>query len=122
MLKRCILKKNTINIPCGILIPQYEDDGKRKKLMKFITFDKNWNIASIVLQESLSVNTRLGSFPAKMITFYENGAVKRIFPVFGSVSAFWTEEDENNISPELQINLPFDVYKGEIINITLYET
>jgi hypothetical protein len=74
------------------------------------------------LQDSLSVNTRLGSFPAEMITFYESGAVKRIFPVFGSISAFWTEEDEYNISPELQINLPFDVFKGKVINITLYET
>jgi len=123
VLKRCILKqKNTINIPCGILIPQYEDDGKRKKLMKSITFYENGNIESIVLQDSLSVNTRLGSFPAEMITFYESGAIKRIFPVFGSISAFWTAEDENNISPELQINLPFDVFKGKVINITLYET
>jgi len=123
MLKRCTLtQKNIIDIQCGIFIPQYEDDGKRKKLMKSMTFYENGNIASMVLQDSLSVNTRLGSFPAEMITFYESGAVKRIFPVFGSISAFWTEEDEYNISPELQINLPFDVFKGKVINITLYET
>ena len=123
MLKRCtLIQKNTIDIPCGIFIPQYDDDGKRKKLMKSMTFYENGNIASMVLQDSLSVNTRLGNFPAEMITFYESGAVKRIFPVFGSISAFWTEEDEYNISPELQINLPFDVFKGKVINITLYET
>ena len=87
-----------------------------------MTFYENGNIASMVLQDSLSVNTRLGSVPAEMITFYESGTVKRIFPVFGSISAFWTEEDEYNISPELQINLPFDVFKGKVINITLYET
>jgi antitoxin component YwqK of YwqJK toxin-antitoxin module len=122
ILKRCILKqKNAISIPCGIFIPQYKDDGKRKKLMKSMTFYESGNIASMVLQDPLSVNTRLGSLPAEMITFYESGTVKRIFPVFGSISAFWTEDDEYNISPELQINLPFDVFKGKVINITLYE-
>ena len=123
ILKRCTLKqKNIISIPCGIFIPQYEDDGKRKKLLKSMTFYENGNIASMVLQDPLSVNTRFGSLPAEMITFYESRTVKRIFPVFGSISAFWTEEDEYNISPELQINLPFDVFKGKVINITLYET
>lgn len=123
MLKRCILKqKNTINIPCGVFIPQYEDDGKRKQLLKSMTFYENGNIASMVLQDSVSVNIRLGSFPAEMITFYESGAVRRIFPVFGNISAFWTEEDECNISPELKINLPFGIFKGKVINITLYET
>ena len=91
---------------------------KEKKLMKSMTFYENGNIASMVLQDSLSVNTRLGSFPAEMIHFYESGAVKRICPVFGNISTFWAEEDEYNISPELQINLPFDVFKGEVINIT----
>lgn len=31
---------------------------------------------------------------AELITFYESGAVKRIFPLYGQLSAFWTEEDE----------------------------
>ena len=67
MLKCCILKqKNTINVPCGIFIPQYKDDGKRKQLMKSMTFYENGNIASMVLQDSLSVTTKLGSFPAEM--------------------------------------------------------
>jgi len=87
-----------------------------------MTFYENGNITSIVLQDSLSVNTRHGSLPAETIIFYESVTVKRISPVFGSISAFWTEEDEYNISPELQINLPFDVLKGKVINITLYET
>lgn len=123
MLKRCILKQeNTITIYCGTFIPQYEDDGKRKKLMKSITFYDNGNIASMVLQNITNVNTKLGVIPAEMITFYESGAVKRIFPSFGTVTGFWTEKDEYLISPELKLDLPSGVFHNKVINVSLYET
>jgi antitoxin component YwqK of YwqJK toxin-antitoxin module len=122
-LKRCILtQRNTVTIPCGTFIPQYVDDGKRKILTKSITFHKNGNILSIVLQDITPVNTSLGRIPAEMITFYESGEVRRIFPSFGILNAFWTEKDEHCISPELKMDLPFGSFNGKVINITFFET
>jgi antitoxin component YwqK of YwqJK toxin-antitoxin module len=122
-LMRCVLKqRNAVSVPCGTFIPQYVDDGKRKILTKSMTFHENGNLSSLVLQETTLVNTSLGRLPAEMITFYENGAVKRIFPSFGIVNAFWTEKDEHRVSPELEIKLPFGKFSGKVINLTLFET
>jgi len=122
-LKRCILtQRKTVTIPCGTFIPQYSDDGKRKILTKSITFHENGNISSIVLQDITPVHTSLGRIPAEMITFYESGALRRIFPSFGILNAFWTENDEHRISPELKLDLPFGSFNGKVINITFFET
>ena len=90
--------------------------------MKSLTFYDNGNIASMVLQNITYANTSLGVIPAEMITFYESGAIKRIFPSFGTVTAFWTEKDEYLISPELKLNSPLGAFHGKLINIKLYET
>jgi hypothetical protein len=115
-------QKNTVILPCGTFIPQYMEDGKRKKLTKSLTIHENGNIASMILQDPSQVYTKMGNFPAEMVTFYENGAIRRIFPVFGSITGFWTEEDEYRISPELKFDLPFSTFSRKVINITFYET
>jgi antitoxin component YwqK of YwqJK toxin-antitoxin module len=122
-LKRCVVKqKNAIELGCGTLIPQFWDDGKRKKLVKSVTFYESGNLESVILQDSTPVQTKLGCIPGEMITFYENGAIKRIFPSFGTISAFWTEVDEKNFSPEISLELPFGDFKGKAINLMFYET
>ena len=122
-LMRCILQqKNAVSVPCGTFVPMYKDDGKRKILTKSMTFHENGNLSCLVLQETTLVHTSLGRLPAEMITFYESGAVKRIFPSFGMVNAFWTEKDEHRVSPELEISVPFGKFNGKVIHLTLYET
>jgi hypothetical protein len=122
-LKRCIVKQeNRIDLICGALIPQYLDDGKRKKLVKSLTFYENGSLESIVLQDFTWIQTKAGRIPAEMITFYESGAVKRIFPSFGSISAFWTEKDERQISPAFSLELPFGSFHGKAINVMFYES
>jgi hypothetical protein len=121
--KRCVVReKNQISLNCGTFIPQFKDDGKRKKLNKSITFYENGNISGMILQDSASVTTVVGELPAEMVTFYESGAIKRLFPVFGSVNGFWTENDEYRISPQIQFDLPFGSFNGKVINIAFYET
>lgn len=123
MLMRCVLhEKNTISLPCGDLVPQYENDGKRKNLVKSITFYPSGKIASVVLQQIEYVDTSLGKLPAEMITFYENGMIKRLFSTFGSISGFWTEKDERKISPEVKLALPDTFFDGKVINISFYDS
>lgn len=122
-LKRCILKqKNPVDLACGTVVPIYEEDGKRKRLLKSMTFYPGGNPESVMLQDITAVQTKIGRIPAEAVTFYESGAVKRIFPSFGSISAFWTEEDEWGISPEISLELPFGSFTGKAINLMFYES
>lgn len=48
-----------------------------------------------------------GFVRAELVTRYESGAIKRIFPLYGQLSAFWTEEDEFNLLNEpIEIMIP----------------
>jgi hypothetical protein len=123
VLRRCVLhEKNILCLPCGELVPQYKNDGKRKNLVKSITFYPSGKIASVVLQKISYVPTHLGKLPAEMITFHENGMIKRIFPTFGSINGFWTEEDERKISPQVKIVLPPVSFEKKVINISFYDS
>lgn len=126
-LARCTLSKpNTITLPSGTFIPQYEeqydDDRRRKQLTKSLTFYEDGTISSMILQDAAQVKTSIGHLPAEMVSFHENGAVKRVFPTYGTISAFWTETDERRASPELSLDLPIGSYNGKAINLTFYPT
>ena len=47
----------------------------------------NGGIKSIYAQEPVKIKTSIGIIKAEFITFYESGAIKRIFPVYGGTSA-----------------------------------
>lgn len=126
-LARCTLRQpNTITLPCGTFVPQYEDqyddERRRKQLTKSLTFYEDGTISSMVLQDVARVKTSIGHLPAEMVSFHENGAVKRIFPTYGTISAFWTEVDERRMSPDLSLDLPTGIYNGKAINLTFYPT
>lgn len=122
-IKRCVVRqKNEINLACGALFPQYQDDAERKRLSKSLAFYENGSLEKIILQDITPIATKLGSIPAEMVSFYENGAIRRIFPSFGTISAFWTEEDEKIFSPEISLDFPFGTFHGKVINFMFYKT
>ncbi len=118
-IKQCILtKKNKLETIYGTLIPQYESSEERRKYVKSLSFYNNGSLKSIYLQKQTDIKTPLGNIPAELITFYENGGIKRIFPLNGKLSAYWSEEDEEKKAKKLQINLP--IYKFNIKLISIY--
>jgi hypothetical protein len=122
-LKRCVVKQESpLRLPFGRVIPQYIDDGNRRKLTKSVTFYPDGGVETLVLQEAVLIKTGQGTVPAEMVKFYQSGAIKRIFPSFGTVSAFWTEKDEYEYSPELSLALPFGDYHGKFMNLMYFET
>lgn len=75
-----------------------------------------------------------GKVAAELVTWYESGAVKRIFPLYGQISAYWSEEDEfslfgDSIPMRIPGNgicrvFPEDVYlyeSGKLRAITLWK-
>lgn len=108
-LKSCILTKPTIlATPYGDFVPQYEDDGVRRKFVRSLSFYESGRLKSISCHNRVLLKTPIGELPAELITFYENGSIKRLFPLNGKISGYWSEEDEYGLAESLKLNIPFE--------------
>lgn len=121
--KECmVIMENRIATPYGTLIPQYEQDGVRRKYTKSLSFHKNGTVKSVSLQEQTPIKTSIGVFPAELMTFYESGAVKRLFPLNGKITGYWTEENEYSLAREFEFSFPFGSFRKKIIGVQFYES
>lgn len=89
----------------GKLVPAYELSDIRKKYRHTVEFYETGNLRSIYLEEQVEVETPAGRIKAEQITFYENGNIKRIFPLYGQINGYWTEENEFELAEEAVIPL-----------------
>jgi antitoxin component YwqK of YwqJK toxin-antitoxin module len=122
MVKQCtLLEANKIVTPFGIFTPQYLDDGYRRKRVKPLTFYHNGNIKNLPLQDGTLVQTKVGVISAELITWYENGSIRRIFPLDGSLTGFWTEDDEYKLAEPIEISLSFGKIKEKVVGVQFYE-
>ena len=94
------MRKMVIDTPLGKLIPFYEITDGRQKNRPSVEYYKSGALYSVYLQEQTVVKTPAGDMPAELITFYESGAVKRVFPLYGQLSSYWNVEDEIENAPE----------------------
>ncbi len=121
--KECmVIRENRIATPYGLLIPQYEQDGVRRKYTKSLSFHENGTVKSISLQEQTAIKTSIGVFPAELVTFYASGAVKRLFPLNGKITGYWTEENEYGLAQEFEFSFPFGSFRKKIIGVHFYES
>jgi len=122
-IKECSLNsQNQILTKYGVLIPQFDDSEDRKKFIKSMSFYKSGALKSIALNDQTEIKTSLGTFPAELLTFYESGEIKRLFPLNGKITGYWGEEDEYGLAPLLDLNLGFDRIKTKVISIYFYES
>ena len=91
---------------CGTLVPQFTANTLRKRQLPAISFHPNGMIRNLPLEEAVMIPTPLGLMPAEQVTFYDNGAVKRLFPLNGTLSGYWTEEDEAALALPLTLDTP----------------
>lgn len=122
-LSECTLaEENRIETPCGLLTPQFEDDGVRRKFISSLSFYKSGALRSISMQRSETVTTPLGPMHAELVTFYESGSVKRVFPLNGKISGFWSELNEYKLAPLLSLELPVGKISIKPISLYFYES
>lgn len=103
----------------------------RKKYRCPVEYHQNGNVRSIYLQETEEVTLPEGRFQAELMTFYEDGNIKRLFPLYGQLSSYWGVEDEIVNAPEYVFTIgeqelkirPQCIYfypSGKIRSITLW--
>jgi hypothetical protein len=116
------MEKLDIKTTLGPLIPIYDvEDHGRKKLTP-VKLHKNGRIKSMSLQNATVVNTPIGELSVELVTFYESGAVRRVFPLNGKLSGYWTERNEYKLAQTLPIATPIGILDVKPIYIQFHET
>lgn len=122
-LKECTVhNKIQLNTKYGLLTPQYEFGSVRKKYINSISFYEDGSLSRISLNEQTAITTSVGVIQAELITFYESGSIKRLFPLNGHLSGYWEEKDEYELAEEYSFSFPFGSFKTKIIAISFYES
>lgn len=83
----------------GIFKPCSDTSDLRKKYRCTVDYYKNGALRSLYLQEPETVSFPAGDYQAELMTFYEDGSIKRVFPLYGRLSAYWGPEDELAAAP-----------------------
>lgn len=114
--------RNAIVTHAGQLIPFYGDDTMRRKYKASVTFHNNGMIRAVSLEEQQEVLTPIGELPAELVTFYDTGELKRVFPLDGKISGFWSEDDERALNIPLNFDFDFTSFSALISGIYFYKT
>jgi MORN repeat variant. len=121
-LKGCALEEECpLKTELGVLIPKYQISESRTKHRNAIEFYDDGVLKSIYLEKKTSIPTVIGDIEAELVTFYTNGNVHRIFPLFGQISGFWSEEEEKKLAQDIKINMPGVYIQNKVSCICFYE-
>ena len=105
-LRSCQFKEpNQITTFIGNLIPQYGEITTRTKFREAISFYETGELKSIYLKVPVSVDTSVGKVKCEFITFYKEGTVHRLFPLYGQMSGYWSEEEEYQLAEKASFKI-----------------
>ena len=106
----------------GRLVPSYTyiEDGRKKEAP--VCFYSSGALKSLPLEDATEIQTEAGNFRAELVTFYKNGNLKRLFPLNGRISAYWTEADEYGLAETLDIDTPAGNVRVKPIYLQFFET
>lgn len=118
----CFEEENKLFLECGTLIPQYGEETVRKKFIQTVSFYPSGTLWRIALQQQTEVQTPIGEFPAELLTFYTDGSIKRIFPLNGKLTGYWSEQDETALAFPFHFEFDFGSFSAKIISIHFYQS
>lgn len=111
-----------IETPYGILVPQYEVEDLGRKEHKYVLFHSNGTVRKVPLQDEQDIETKYGTIASEMLLFYNNGALKKLFPITGKLSGYWTEENEFALAEDLTLSLPCGTVTAKIISLGFFKS
>ncbi|MFV0529764.1 MAG: hypothetical protein ACK5MN_13735 [Lachnospiraceae bacterium] len=107
----------------GELLPRDEEEiDARTRNRKSVAYYASGALKSVYLKEASYIDSPLGRTEAEFVTFYESGELRRLFPLFGKVSGYWSEEDEIALAKVMCIELPFARLAHKISCVSFYKS
>jgi hypothetical protein len=117
-----VTEPNSLTTPYGNLVPQYEAEDMGRRSVKPMYFYKDGSIKSIALQSQTIIKTPVGDIPAELLTFHKSGTIKRIFPLDGKLSGFWSWRNEFALADSVTFLSPAGELSAKIIALQFYES
>ncbi len=122
--KSCRLAvENRLQTPIGEVIPLYrqaEIGERNKKDRRSLGFFESGAIKSIALDQAMPLRTPLGLLKAEAVSFYENGAINRLFPLNGQIDGYWSERKEAELAEPMDFDLPVGKFRAKVISLHFY--
>lgn len=106
----------------GTLIPRYTIDEESRKKEAPVKFYKSGELRSLPLEEFTEIETSVGKIQAELLTFYKSGALRRLFPLNGKITGYWTEENEYELAETLEIPTSLGNFSVKPIFLQFFET
>lgn len=108
--------------PFGRLIPQYEVEDMGRKEHKYVLFYPNGTAKKVPLQDSQEIPTQYGKMSAEMVLFYQDGSLKKLFPLTGKLSGYWSEANEFALAEDLTLQLPAGEITAKMISLGFHKS
>jgi hypothetical protein len=106
---------------CGELAAQHDATEARRR-HQAVDFHPNGQVRTLPLQHRVRVSTPAGELPAELVTFHASGRLKRVFPLNGKLSGFWTWKNEQALAEETEVETPAGRLRLRLIAIQFYES
>lgn len=106
----------------GLLTPIYEVEDHGRQKLSPVKFCSKGLIKTINLQNSTKVETSIGKISTELITFYPEGQIRRLFPLNGKLSGYWSENDEYKLAESIDIKTPLGIINAKPIYFHYYKT
>ncbi len=120
-LRSCIPSCETTLITAhGPLTPQFTSNELRRKDIPPVMFHGNGELRTISLQEQSIISTPAGEIRAEMVSFHPSGTVKRILPLNGKLSGYWTQEDETALVEPVTLATPLGRITAKLLGLCFY--
>lgn len=110
----------TLDTPLGRLIPQFSTDDMRRPKVEPLLFHPNGTLRSIALEERTEVATPLGPMRAELLTFYPCGNLRRVFPLNGKLSGYWTEKEEAALIEPMTVATPAGTVTARLVGVQFH--
>ncbi|WP_461209252.1 hypothetical protein [Desulfocurvus sp. DL9XJH121] len=108
-----------LQTPLGELVPQHTANTLRKRQLPALSFHVNGMLRTVPLEEQTTISTPLGKLPAEQVTLYADGALRRLFPLNGCLSGYWTQEDEAKLAAPIALPAPWGPVEAKCIAVYL---
>jgi len=106
--------------PLGALPVQHSTDDLRRRTVQALYFHEDGSIKHLPLETPTEISTPAGPLLAELVTFHENGALARVFPLNGKLSGYWTQEDEGRLAGPVTLATPLGTVTAKILGASFY--
>ena len=110
----------TLDTPWGRLTPQHTTDDMRRPKVEPLLFYPDGTLRSIALEQRTPIATPLGEILSELLNFYPDGSLRRVFPLNGKLSGYWTEKEEESLCGPLSLDTPAGAITARVVGVQFH--